>query len=346
MTDVTMDKAEQLLEHYIGAGQSSWIHGSPGIGKTELVHQVGKKQERNVITILTNIRDTVDFHGIPVPDLKTGTTRWLVPGELPQIKRDGERGILLLDEFNTGTQQVMNACLGLALEGKIGEYILPGKLGTPGNWEVVATGNKMTDRTATVRTPTANRNRFGHINVIPDVEAWCLWAVQNNVAPEIIAFVRFRRELLHIMPKGDEDAFPTPRTLTKCSKHVGAPDAIRQLLFAGLVGEQVAGELDAFIGLYRSLGTLDDILTNPTTAKIPTEPSERYAVCTGLATIATRKTMPSLITYAKRIGSEQPNPRREFEVLTVTDAVRRDPALANVSAYGAWACANQDVLVQ
>jgi hypothetical protein len=46
-----------------------------------------------------------------------------------------------------------------------------------------------------------------------------------------------------------------------------------------------------------------------------------------------------VIAYAKRLP-------REFEVLTVTDAVSRDDKLANVAAYSKWAIDNQDVTVQ
>jgi hypothetical protein len=39
---------------------------------------------RKVIDLRFNIREPVDLCGIPVPDLETRTTRWLVPDELPR----------------------------------------------------------------------------------------------------------------------------------------------------------------------------------------------------------------------------------------------------------------------
>ena len=41
---------------------------------------------------------------------------------------------------------------------------------------------------AAQRMPTALRNRFAHLFVAADVNAWCAWAVANDVAPEMIAF--------------------------------------------------------------------------------------------------------------------------------------------------------------
>jgi hypothetical protein len=229
---------------------------------------------------------------------------------------------------------MMAVAMGLVLERKVGDYVLPA------GWKIIAAGNRVTDRAAARRMPTALRNRFAHIYVRPDVDAWCKWANANDVAPEVVAFVRLRRDdILHIMPKGDENAFPTPRSITKAAKYVTAPKGARLRLFAALVGDGVAAELDGFIELYRSLGSLDDIVRDPAGARLPSEPSTRFAVCTGLARLATRKTLPAIIQYAERLP-------RESQILVVTDATERDASLKNTTVYGAWAVKNQDILLQ
>jgi len=279
------------------------------------------------------LRETVDLRGIPVPDPKTGTTRWLVPDELPNAERDGEFGYLFCDEINQASPQMQAALGGLILYGVVGEYHLPK------GWVVIAAGNRLSDRASAQRMPTQMRNRFAHLYVTPDVDAWTKWANANGVAPEFVAFVRLRRELLHMMPKGDENAFPTPRSITKAAKYVNAPKEHRLRLFAGLIGDGPAAEADGFIELYRSLGSLDDIVADPDGATVPTEPSCRYAVCTGLGRIATRKNFPNIIRYAKRLN-------RESEILVVTDATGRDATLKNTPAYGSWAVDNQDLTIQ
>jgi hypothetical protein len=187
--------------------------------------------------------------------------------------------------------------------------------------------------------PTHLRNRMAHIFVVEDVDAWTKWANANNVAPEVVAFARLRRELLHMMPHGDENAFPTPRSITKAAKFVHAPKEHRMRLFASHIGDAPAAELDGFIELYHSIGSLDDIVTNPDSAPVPSEPSIRFATCTGLGRIATRKNLGNIIQYAKRLP-------REFEVLVVTDATGRDTSLKNTTAYSNWAIRNQDLTLQ
>jgi len=268
-----------------------------------------------------------------VPDPKTGTTRWFVPDELPQLERDGPEGILFIDEINSGSLQMMAVMFGLVLDRCVGEYkLLPG-------WKIVAAGNRVSDRAAAQRMPTALRNRFAHVFIKPDLAAWCDWATRNMIAPELVAFLRLRSALLHVMPKGDENAFPTPRSWARCSKYINAPKQHRMRLFAAHFGDAYATELDAFIDLYRSLGSLDDIIADPANAKLPEETSTRYAVCTGLARLATRKTFPAIVQYAERLP-------RESQILVVHDATTRDDTLKNTAVYGQWAVKNQDLTIQ
>jgi hypothetical protein len=187
--------------------------------------------------------------------------------------------------------------------------------------------------------PTALRNRFAHFHIVPDYAAWRVWAVANNVAPELIAFLHLRQDFLHMMPKGDENAFPTPRSLVKASKYVDEDKEDRMAMFAAHIGDAVAAEFDGFIDLYKTFGGLDQIIANPKTAALPNESSIRYAVCVGLARMATRKTLPSIIEYAERLP-------RESQILVVTDATTRDESLKNTQVYGAWSVKNQDIIIQ
>jgi hypothetical protein len=332
--ECTIAVAAVLLEKQLAKGKPVMLWGAPGVGKSAIVWQLGAKNKRKVIEYRANLREPVDVRGIPVPDLKTGTTRWLVPEDLPNAERDGEFGYLFLDEINTASPQMMAVLFGLVLDRRIGDYFLPA------GWQIIAAGNRVSDRAAAQRMPTALRNRFSHLTVLPDVNAWADWATANNVAPEMVAFVRLRRELIHRMPRGDENTFPTPRSLTAAADFVDETNvAVRQQLFAMHVGNDVAGELNGFIELYQSLGSLDDIVANPETAPVPTAMSQLYAVCTGLARLANRKNFAAIAKYADRL-------KREHQLLLMHDAAIREPKLKETAAYSAWAVKNQDLIMQ
>jgi hypothetical protein len=332
--ECTIAQAAVLLEKQLDKGKPVMLWGAPGVGKSAIVWQLGARKNRKVIEYRANLREPVDVRGIPVPDLKTGTTRWLVPEDLPNAERDGEFGYLFLDEINTASPQMMAVLFGLVLDRRIGDYILP-----PG-WQIIAAGNRVSDRAAAQRMPTALRNRFSHLTVLPDVGAWADWATANNVSPKMVAFVRFRRELLHRMPRGDENAFPTPRSLTAAADFVDEENvAVRQQLFAMHIGNDVAGELNGYIELIDALGSLEDIVANPETAKVPTAASQLYGVCTGLARLATRKNFAQIAKYCERLDGER-------QMLLMHDAAIREPKLKETAAYSAWAVKNQGLIMQ
>jgi hypothetical protein len=184
--------------------------------------------------------------------------------------------------------------------------------------------------------PTALRNRFAHLNIEPDVGAWTKWAAANGMDQYLIAFLNFRKPLIHMLPAGDEPAFPSPRAWAAVNKFILLPPKLRQPLVASLVGEGPATELEGFLRVVTELPTLQEILADPTSAKAPTDPAGKYAASALLARSVDRKNFGTLLTYAKRLG-------REFEVLTVVDSVKRQPDLTHTGDFGSWAVANQDV---
>jgi hypothetical protein len=335
ITPVTIARAAVLLRYHILAKHSTMLWGEPGLGKSSIVYQVALALGGwKVIDFRANIRETVDLRGLPVTDHKTGTTRWYSPDELPREDRDGKFGILFLDEINTARTEMQAAMFQLVLERKVGDYKLPD------GWVVVAAGNRVSDRAAAQRMPTALRSRFKHIKIEPDVGAWVDWATSTGIAPVLVAFMRMRgADVIKRKPRGDENAWPSFRSITDTAAYVDAPKDVRQQLFAAGVGDATAAEIDGYIEIYNSLGDIADMVAHPDTAPLPTEASARYAVSTGIARLATRQNLGNVMKYAKRLP-------REYQVLVMHDATLRDAKLKNTKVYGEWAVDNQDIILQ
>lgn len=334
MTKTTMKQLPAALRYCIERKIPTLVTGAPGVGKSEVPVQLAKEMKQSYCEFVATLHDPVDLMGLPVPDLATNTTRWLRPDELPQAERDGKEGILVLEEVTAVGPSMQTALYGLVLNRRVGQYTLPD------GWAVIANGNRVSDRASAQRLGTALRNRFEHIEVEVDLDAWCEWANSHAIDPLLIAFVRFRPELLHVMPQGDEMAFPTPRSIAMCSKMLDAPEPIRFLLIAGAVGDAMAGELEGFLRIAKSLPSVDSILRDPANAKVPGqgEPAACYAVASALARNATQKTIGAIGTYLARLP-------REFEVLGMVDAIRRDKDLCNSAGFTNWAVRNQDVVI-
>ena len=331
---VSLQTAEQCIRYYIEQDIACHIWGPPGVGKSQLVHWIKKSLKWGLVDIRLSLRDPVDLRGLPLVDAKTGTTRWLSPDELPQEKRDGKYGILFLDEANIASQAMQGAAMGLVLDRKLGEYKLP-----PG-WRVIAAGNRLADRAAAQRMGTALKNRFAHIEVGVDTESFCAWAIRENIHPMMVAWARFRPALLHMMPQGEENSFPTPRAWEQVAKCITAPTAIRQTLVEGLVGNAAAGEFEAFCRVYEQLPDFGEIIKRPKQAAVPADnqPGVLYAVSSALGRMATMDNFNSIVEYASRLP-------KTHTVAMMTDALRRTPKLKNTSAYARWAVDNQDIMI-
>jgi hypothetical protein len=325
---MNLSTATKALTAYLDADIPAFLWGAPGIGKSDTVRAIAAERNWPVIDFRAILRDPVDLRGLPA--IVNEAARWLPPSDLPNEERDGAEGILFLDELNAAAAAVQAACFGLVLDRKVGEYHLPK------GWRIVAAGNRQTDRAAAQRMPTALANRFAHIDVDADVDTFTSWAVQVDLDPMIVAFIRFRPAMLHQMEGSDLRAFPTPRAWAQVAKIVGTPSPLRISLITGIVGEGAAAELEGFIRVYKNLPSLDMVLANPNSAPVPEEPAARFAIASGLARKVTDKSFANGMAYIARLP-------REFEIMFAVDAVRRDPGLSHTQAFTDWACRNQDV---
>src|SRR5262249_4968000 len=315
------------LRSLVSARQPVFIWGGPGIGKSAVVRQLASALGVPLQDVRALLLDPVDLRGLPFLG-SDGRSKWATPEFLP---RDGS-GILFLDELNAAPAMVQASCYQLVLDRKLGEYTLPD------GWGIVAAGNRDSDRAVTTRMPTPLRNRFVHLEFEVDLQEWSEWAIQAGIRPEVIAFLRFRQELLSAFDR-DANAFPSPRSWEFVSRILEtSPDqTIEHELFAGAVGAGAATEFSAFLGMFRELPNIDAILLNPHREPVPDNPAAQYAVASALARCASDVNFDRVCTYLDRMPTE-------FRVLSVRDATLREPAIRHTGAYTKWAIENHHVL--
>jgi hypothetical protein len=208
----------------------------------------------------------------------------------------------------------------------------------PDGWMVISTGNRQSDRAGSNRVLSHLRNRETVLDLETHLDDWTQWAIDHNVKPEVISFVRFKPALLHDFdPQRDQNA--TPRSWVEgVSDVLGVvpPDAEFEC-FKGAVGEGAAAEFVGYLRIFRKLPNPDAILMNPSTANVPTDPPTLYALAGAIAERASEANFERVCTYAERMGGD-------FSVLTVSYACRKKPELSNTQAFTKWAVAHQDVL--
>ncbi len=310
--------------------QPVFLWGAPGVGKSQVVRQVAEKLEIELCDVRAVLLDPVDLRGLPRIDADNRAA-WCAPAFLPTKGQ----GVVFLDELNAAPPLVQAGCYQLVLDRRLGEYELPD------GWAIVAAGNRETDRAVTHRMPSALANRFVHLDFEADLEDWVNWAVQHDIPEELVAFLRFRPELLHSFdPTRNEKSFPSPRSWEFVGKIMRSvkDKEIFPSLAAGTVGLGAASELLGFLRVYEDLPDVDDILAQPERAVIPGEPATLYALCQALAYRAGEQTVASLLEFALRLPPE-------FSVLLARDCVRKYPPFVEHPDFQRWAQAHVDILM-
>src|SRR6185295_5288869 len=252
------------------------IWGPPGVGKSDAVRQTAADLNMELRDIRAVLFDPVDLRGLPYVN-SDSRAHWAIPEFLP---RDGE-GILFIDELTSAPPLVQAGFYQLILDRKLGEYTLP-----PG-WAMVAAGNRESDRGVVYQMPTPLRNRFTHLDFECNFPDWEVWANDNDIDPNIIAFLKFRTELLLSFDKEAkaERAFATPRSWAFSSRILKCEPSrdVEYDLLAGTVGKGAATEFYSFLKLRRDLPSLEEILKNPLKVALPKEASLTYAVAIGVS---------------------------------------------------------------
>jgi len=244
---------------------SVMIWGAPGIGKSSIVAQVAEMHELPLIDLRLSQLAPTDLRGLPVAE--KGVSRWFPPEFLP---REGA-GILFLDELNLAPPLMQGMAQQLILDRKVGSYDVPD------GWFIWAAGNRKEDRAAVFDMPTPLANRFLHLEVGVDFDAFKQYALSGHIHEQILAFLAFLTELLHKMDTL-RPAWPSPRSWEMASRLHRA-----KLSVSPAVGEAAGSEFTAFVQLYETLPDLEAIIKGDGYGiAFPAEASARYATVIGL----------------------------------------------------------------
>jgi hypothetical protein len=323
---------KSTLKSLVAIKRTVCLEGPPGGGKTTLVQDVARELGLSYIEMHLPTMLVEDF-GIPV--INGPALTYKVPDWYPakgSRHDDGRGGVLCFDDRNQAgadIQKVLaNICQARTLHG------------TPlaDGWSVVSTGNRMSDRAGANRILSHLRNRETVIELETHLDDSTQWMIDNDVKPEVIAFLRFRTGLLHDFDP-QRESNPTPRSWVEgVSAVLGAvPPEAEYECFKGAVGEGAAAEFVGFLRIFRKLPNPDAILLSPDTYDVPSDPATLYALSGSLAERASQANLDRVCTYISRMPPE-------FSVLTMSHACRKKPELASTQAFTQWAVKHQDVL--
>jgi hypothetical protein len=274
--------AKKAVQKGFSKRRPIFIWGPPGIGKSDIVKQLGEELDAYVIDVRLSLWEPTDIKGIPYFDSNDGTMRWAPPSELPSedFAKNHKQIILFMDEMNSAAPAVQAAAYQLVLNRRVGTYRLPD------NVLIVAAGNREADKGVTYRMPAPLANRFIHLEMRVDWDDYSFWATENRIHKDVVGFLTFsKKDLYDFDPKSSSRAFATPRSWTFVSELLEDDDCDESTLtdlVSGAVGEGLAIKFMAHRKVASKMPDPTDILNGKVKKMESKEISAMYSLAVSL----------------------------------------------------------------
>lgn len=326
---VKISQAILMITKFIKAKLVPMLVGSPGSGKSQIIHQIAKEYNLKVIDLRLSQCDPTDLCGFPQVN---GTKAGYLPMDTFPIEGDpipkGYSGwLLFLDEFNAASPAVQAAAYKIVLDKMVGNYHLHK------NVAIACAGNLETDNAIVNPMSTALQSRLAHLELVVDSKEWVNWATENGIDHRITSYIQFKPGNLYTFsPDHTDKTYASPRTWEFANRvlqvaEIGSPELLPML--AGTISEGVAREFIGFCKIYQDLPSMASIIASPGTIKVPSEPSILYALTGSLSHHADMDNFKDLMLFIERLPIE-------FQVVCLREALRRNKSLMTHPALQKW----------
>ena len=308
--------------------------GEPGVGKSSMLKLIAERmpthEPRYIDAALLDLGD------LQMP--KVSDSVEFVPNK-SFVSESGKPLIVMVDELGKAMRPVQNALLTLLLEKRIGTHKLPeGSI-------VFGTTNLATDGVGD-KIEAHARNRVCFVTVKkPDADEWLNWAMDNEVSPEVCAWVKqyphalatytdeAQKDNIYIFnPRKAQAAFVTPRSLEKASHIIKTRDAVGDGVVAsalcGCIGAAAALDLMAYVHVADKLTDWAIVIEKPDVAPVSDDQIANMIMAYGAVTRVTKETIDAFMTYLGRLPSE-------IQIMFLSSLIK--------SSKAGWAVMNRSV---
>lgn len=332
---VKVSQAQRMIAAAIRAKVVPFLKGSPGSGKSQVIHQIANEYNLQLIDMRLSQCDPTDLAGFPT--IEGGKADYVPMKHFPidsdPLPKDAQGKpmmgwLLFLDEATSAPPAIQAAAYKLVLDRMVGSHHLHPKCA------LVLAGNLETDGAIVHTMSTALQSRLVHMELMVDPKEWDEWAVEKGgIHHHITSFIKFKPNQLYTFSADHTDStYACPRTWEFASRLIGVlgEDSPDQLpLLAGTLSEGVAREFIAFRKLYQKILTPRQIEADPTGVKVPSEPSVLFALTGSIAQNMTTNNAAPMLEFVTRLPVE-------FQVVCLREAIRRNKALMTEPAMQKW----------
>lgn len=357
---IRLKELPAVLARNYAANINTFIHGQPGIGKTDTVNafaermreKLGKNaQGADKFVLKTFYAPTLSPMDIQAsaPDAATGLLRMYNNEALPNAYVDPTmEGVLFLGELpNT------DPATAKLLQKYINGEDMSGCLKKPVGIRIIADGNRISDKSGVQNQGRAFLSRFAHIEVYSTADDNIAYAQSHEWHPFIQTFFHEQPALIDnydevfgngVAAKGKQGAAAAEEAKSGIWASMRAWERLSRLEKAvegssvSLMLEEVAGNLGSAVGaqycahkeMIGKLASFDQIIADPEKVKLPQTHSESYALSTLVALRCKTEHIKAVRAFATRMSPE-------IQVVILKHMVeRKDLKLISNREYSDW----------
>jgi hypothetical protein len=358
----------------------------PGIGKSDSKLDYARKLAQAVDQpvgyvrcVIGSLGSSADLRGFGIPGKDAdGTliTKFARPGWYPHKSNmtvflpDGSEveegewteaipavGVFDMDEFGQAEDDMKKVAADILLYGRCGDVKLPK------GWRVVASSNRMSDRSGVARALTFLTNRRMEMVIEPHLPDWIDWCNSQDDLHRphylTMSFAQKNPDLVFrdAVPPG-HDPFCTPRTLVMADfvlRSLRSPEDIAKNKLpldpaareacAGLMGKTETAQFYTHLKYADELPDIADIIKSPGSALLPPTRDAQMVCGYFLAHNVDDTTAVPILKYMSRM-------QKEMQILTMRALIAQaDKNPARVSSAldtkeaGAWFMLHKDVII-
>lgn len=331
--------AKEMMKHGLREGINQLWVGPPGIGKTEIIQQAAAEEGFDVLITHPVTSDPTDYKGLPVRlELEDGSVvaTFLPFGDLRAIIEAKRPLLYFMDDLIQAPPAVQAAAMQLLQARRINDHKVADCV------RMMAATNRKEDKAGGTTVLNPVKSRFVILHLGCNQEDWALHATKLGIHPVCISFTNWRPEfIIDIKISPDLENLHCPRTMTKMFQiwmTQNYPKQAEHPYLAGAAGSSAASEFLSFVRIWQDLPDINEVLAKPDSFKVPTKPDVMYALAGALSSRAGKKNATAFFKASARLG-------KDFSVLAVRDALRRDKSLLDVPQFTEWVVEHQDIFL-
>ena len=346
---VTLKQAAQII---LASPKNRYLlRGEPGIGKSSLTAVLREALPKHHVAYMDVPNMDLGDIAMPVICKDTKTTRYYPNARF--MFHTNEPVIVNLDEYTKGADPIKNMLHPLleAHNPRLGDI--------PAHSDsiIFLTGNLATDGVGD-NLKAHSLNRIIPLTIQkPSFDEWAEWAMNNGIAPEILAFGKQvpqifasytdegQKENPYIYnPLKPAQAYVSPRSLERASniihvRHKLDADSVIAAL-SGAIGEAAARDMQAYIEYADQLPTWESTIKDPMGAKVPESAGAAAIVVFGAIQKVDKTTIEPFMQYLERF---EPEWQAAFAINIARSKTKQVVAFG-CKKFSDWCAKNEDLL--